>query len=847
VQIRKTLHEDIFDFATSLDNLGVLYYFIGQYQKAEPLYKQVLNIRKGVQGDHHPDYGTSVNNLAALYYSMGQYQKAEPLYQEALQVTKARLGQDHPDYADTLNNLAMLYYSMAQYGKAEPLFRQALEIYKRLGQNRPSYTHTLNNLALLYESLGRYQEAEPLFRRALDIRSRVLGSDHPYYAESLNNLALLYNSIGQYKKAEPLLRQALEITRRLGQDHPWYATSLTNLAVLSEATGRHTQALEAFDHAMQIQQANIDAVFSFTSEPAMRDFVNTTRASLDALISLGLLEGAQDPAVNQAAARWTLRRKAVVFDALSRFQQAQRLQASDPAVAQNAVRVRELKQRLHNLTLNPPKAVDSAALQRERDAAQGELDRVQADLNKILSATTPTVQVEINSMQQQLSRGAALLEVLRSRIYGFKATGTTQRWKSAHYVAVVIRRGVRPWLIDLGEADEIDKQVKDVRQPVEDFAKLPTNAWIEQEKSAEDEFKAASSVLYHAIFTPQLKQALGNAKTIYVAPDGELNQIAFESLVDEQHRYLIESHSFVYLTTGRDLLRPHTSMGKGTVVFAAPDYNLGVKERRAEAAVLMEGAQNNARAGVRGAASRDIRGGSWKPLAGAPLEAKDVRELLGNSKFGPVTTYEDKQALEEVFLSLHSPRVLHVATHGYFLPDQKLDPADREMMGDSSVETGAARGLGRLRGTEDPLLRSGLVFAGANLVGSPDASSAQVGDGWVTAEEVSLMDLRGTELVVLSACESGLGQMKAGDGVQGLRRAFVLAGARSLVTSLYKVPDAESQRLMRQFYQGLLKSGGDKALALHEAQLEMIRERRKNSGAAHPFFWASFIFLGDPN
>lgn len=328
-----------------------------------------------MQGDHHPDYDTSVNNLAALYYSMGQYQKAEPLYQEALQITKARLG-----------------------------------------QNRPSYTHTLNNLALLYESLGRYQEAEPLFRQALDIRSRVLGSDHPYYAESLNNLALLYNSIGQYKKAEPLLRQALEITRRLGQDHPWYATSLPNLAVLSEATGRHTQALEAFDHAMQIQQANIDAVFSFTSEPAMRDFVNTTRASLDALISLGLLEGAKDPAVNQAAAHWTLRRKGVVFDALSRFQQAQRLQASDPAVAQNAVRVRELKQRLHNLTLNRPKAVDSAALQRERDAAQGELDRVQADLNKILSASTPTVQVEINSIQQQLSRGAALLEVLRSRI-----------------------------------------------------------------------------------------------------------------------------------------------------------------------------------------------------------------------------------------------------------------------------------------------------------------------------------------------------------------------------------------------------------------------------------------------
>lgn len=162
------------------------------------------------------------------------------------------------------------------------------------------------------------------------------------------------------------------------------------------------------------------------------------------------------------------------------------------------------------------------------------------------------------------------------------------------------------------------------------------------------------------------------------------------------------------------------------------------------------------------------------------------------------------------------------------------------------MELGAARGLGRLRGAEDPLLRSGLIFAGANLMGASDGTTKDVGDGWVTAEDVSQMDLQGTDLAVLSACETGLGDVKVGDGVQGLQRAFLLAGARSLIMSLYSVPDAESRELMRDFY-GSLKAGKSKAAALHEAELKMIRERRTKGGAAHPFFWASFVLVGEPN
>jgi CHAT domain-containing protein len=148
--------------------------------------------------------------------------------------------------------------------------------------------------------------------------------------------------------------------------------------------------------------------------------------------------------------------------------------------------------------------------------------------------------------------------------------------------------------------------------------------------------------------------------------------------------------------------------------------------------------------------------------------------------------------------------------------------------------------------TEDPLLRSAVVLAGADRLGEDPPGDASLDDGWLLAGEIAELDLRGTELVVLSACESGVGDLRTGEGVQGLRRAFLYAGARTLVTSLFQVPDKETRELMGQFHRGL-KSGQGKLASLHEAQLTMIRERRKNGAAAHPFFWAGFVLVGDPD
>src|SRR5205814_3847318 len=180
-----------------------------------------------------------------------------------------------------------------------------------------------------------------------------------------------------------------------------------------------------------------------------------------------------------------------------------------------------------------------------------------------------------------------------------------------------------------------------------------------------------------------------------------------------------------------------------------------------------------------------------------------IRKLLHGSAYGPVKSYVGPQALEEVLKALPAPRVLHLATHGFFLDHAPAMPVDEEAIG---AGRGAGAVRGRLRQLDNPLLRSGIVLAGANTVG--DKTATRVDDGWVTAEEIALLNLRGTELVVLSACQTGLGDVKTGEGVYGLRRAFLYAGAETLVTSLFEVPDTETRELMTRFYAGLRAGQG---------------------------------------
>ena len=243
-------------YAGICHNLALLYYDIGQYEKAEPLYLEAKQIREKVLGKLHPDYARSCNNLAILYEEMGQYQKAESLYLEAKQIREKVLGKLNLEYANSCNNLASPYYRMGQYEKAEALFLEAKQIKEEvLGKLHPQYANTCDNLAVLYDDMGQYQKAEPLYLEAKQIREKVLGKLHPDYARSCNNLAILYEEMGQYQKAEPLLLEAKQIREKaLGKLHPEYATSCNNLALLYYDIGQYKKAESLFLEARQIQQ-----------------------------------------------------------------------------------------------------------------------------------------------------------------------------------------------------------------------------------------------------------------------------------------------------------------------------------------------------------------------------------------------------------------------------------------------------------------------------------------------------------------------------------------------------------------------------------------------------------------
>ena len=300
-----------------------------------------------------------------------------------------------------------------------------------------------------------------------------------------------------------------------------------------------------------------------------------------------------------------------------------------------------------------------------------------------------------------------------------------------------------------------------------------------------------------------LRAALGTATQVYLSPDGALNLVPFGALVDERDRYLVETFTFNYLSSGRDLIRkpvPATAAPRPAVVIADPAFDAGATAAAAS--------------GAPPAQLRSVLGNHFEPLPGTAAEAQAIKAVLADA-----AVFRGDQATETALKSVSSPRVLHVATHGFFLQDQDLAAV---------TEPGTATAV------EDPMLRSGLVFAGANTGRSGSD------DGVLTALEAAALALTGTELVVLSACETGVGDVKTGEGVFGLRRAFMVAGAETLVMSLWQVDDNATQQLMVEFY-GRLTKGEGRAEALRQSSLALLRDPARR----HPFYWASFISTGE--
>jgi CHAT domain-containing protein/Tfp pilus assembly protein PilF len=761
------LHPDV---ANSLNNLATLFQAQGAYAKAEPLLVRALAIRENALGPLHPDVAESLNDLAVIYWAQGAYIKAEPLVVRALHINERALGSLHPAVATSLNNLAMLYRDQGALAKAEPLLVRALAIdEKALGPLHPDVAAILGNLALLYQAQGAYAKAESLYLRALHIQEQALGPMHPDVATTLNNLAWFYRIQGAYAKAESLYLRALDIREQaLGPMHPDVAASLNNLALLYRYQGAYAKAEPLYVRAADIRESQLRTELRRLSEVRKSALMEMLGRQTEAAVSFHVHDVPNSVRSLEFALTTVFRNKGRVLDSLADNQSALREHLTPKLLNQldELTQARaELTALLYDVKIPTEGAERRKARRETADALRARID----DLESALSAASiefraQSEPVTVAKVQQALSPGSALVELMR--YHRLDARDPSRRWKEERYVAYILPSSGPPQWVALGEEASIDAAVDAVL------------ATVHQNSSAA-EAKAALQRLHSLVMMP-LAASLKDVSHLIIAPDAKLNLVPFEALVDAQGDYLLKRYLVSYVTTGRDLLRManrRSPRSEATIV-AAPDYGVGTRQPQ------------------------------FRDLSGAKAEITEVGTYFPQSK-----TLTSKAASKAALSKLHGPAVLHVATHGFYAQGgggaggsgaaapigsstaPRVAAAARTRgMSIEGVESALAPlpedGSGSVDATIDALDRAGLALAGAN-VGA---------DGIMTAREIAGLDWWGTQLVVLSACETGVGAVASGEGVYGLRRALVLAGAEAQVVSLWNVTDSSARALMKEFY-----------------------------------------------
>lgn len=816
--------------------LGYVYTAMGRYADAEPAYQRAVALSEKSQniGDMLRGY----NNLGDLYQHKAQYELAAEVYGKAVAIYD-RTGEENDLLAILLDNMAELYRARGELSKAQPLSERALAIgVKVWGPDDPEVATILSNQALLAIALQDVPRALKLYERVIDIRSAVYGPDDPSVAATISDVAVLMRRNGLSRQAESALRQATHILEADDAEPDRLTAALNNLAVALGANGKHQEAERVLLRALAVQQKVnggehplaagilfnlvteawgsqrllsarrferraieteerlISLHTAIGSEETKRAFVRTLEGRLDVYISMHIQGAPRSLEARNLALGVLLQRKGRVLDLMSN--EARLISTRiEPEFVSMYKAVADARAELAALVLQS----EGVPERRQHIAdVRKKVERLEASLSKASETFRQTsTPVTIASVSQVIPTDGMLLEFVLYNPYDVRS-GRSQAPRYAVYA--VGRNGIAQWA-ELGRADRIDQAVRQLR--------------LALASSHSDPHQAAMR-LWNLVIKP-VSNTIRGRRRMFVSPDGQLNLVPFAALADENGKYLAAKFEFTYLTSGRDLLRLRTVVTPRTagVVVAAPDYDraqmpAGGQATDAEAVAVMLGDPRSA----------------FAPLKGALAEGKDLAALL---KLPQASLVTGSGATKESIRQLRGPQLLHMATHGYFSGGDSVQSKRTGQRKFEVLSSEPTRDWTDL----DPLLRSGLALAGANR------HAGGRNDGILTALEASGLDLWGTELVVLSACETAVGIVENGEGVYGLRRAFVLAGARTQVMSLWRVSDAETRRLMLDLYSGLVNGSGVSS-SLAAVQRRWLAEKSERS---HPYFWAAFIVSGD--
>lgn len=774
--------------AEPVNNLAAVLSIEGNYPVAEAQYQRARELLIRAYGTDHPYVAVASGNLALNHIQRRDYAPAERLLNEALRIQRKSFQKPHPDTARTLEHLAHFYTARESYKKAEQTYKEAIQTAQAaLGAEHTQVALTRSNLGDLYRRNGRYGLARKHYGLALTQLRKNHGEDDVRVGFILATLSDIERRNGSLAESEALGNQALAIvSRKLPANHPEIAELKADRAYTAWASGDNTRALQRLQAANAAHERSMRVMLGAGSEEQKLGYLEVWETSTDATLTFQQSVLPTSEAAIELAIETVAGRKGRVLEAVSAQREGllQRLRSED-------------RERLSRLASVNARIAAASLASGDRARNQAEVDRIEKllaekrTLERSLASVSPAfeadVDVSVAQLQRALPADSALIEFVSYRVFDPRAHKLSEDRGERRYAAFALAKSGSPVLSDLGPATTIEKDVLAT-------LKLLANPIQIGSGSIRRKLRNQLRGLRRSLLDPILTQ-LDGPKHLILSPDGALNLLPFAALYNEQGRPLLEAYSLSYVSSSREILRKRRRSRKSQapVIVANPDFGA--------------------------APAGTPRGKIWISLDGTDDEATAIAKLLPRAR-----VHRGADATEALVRQLDAPAVLHIATHGFFTGASVAGDGLRGAAATRSHQHSALR---------NPLVQSGLVFANANL------QTEDGDDGILTALEVSSMNLVGTELVVLSACETGLGRVEAGEGVFGLRRALAIAGASSQVISLWSVADRTTSDLMIAFYRHLIDGGLGRSEALRQAQLELVNEGHP------PYDWAAFIPSGD--